>query len=425
MSEAAGDDQPSGLRYSFRALRHRNFLIFWLSSIVSNSGTWLSNLTIPFVLYQVTGSALWVGYAAIAQYLPYVLVGPWGGALADRMSRKHVLLVTQSVMAVVALALFVSWQFGLRDPLLILVFVAGNAFVNGLNMPTWQAFVNDLVPREDLRSAIALNSIQVNASRAIGPAVGGILLATVGAGAAFLINALSFVAVIAALFMVQPLARAVAAASAARQSILREIGEATRYAFQHPGLRMSIVVSVLFSVFGNPIYTLTVILADEVYQVDPLGLGLLNAALGIGAIAFAPLVAGGSRRLPLSQVVRVTMIACGVGLVALGLNGSYAIALVVLLVIGATGLGIVASSQSSLQLIVGDDMRGRVISVRFLLVTGLMPLGTQWQTMVAEAFGIQVAMVLAGIGMLAATGVLLLLPRRAGLGRLDDGQDER
>lgn len=424
MSDAPREEEPSGLRYSFRALRHRNFLLFWLSSIVSNSGTWLSNLTIPFVLYQVTGSALWVGYAAIAQYLPYVVMGPWGGALADRMSRKHVLLVTQSVMALVAIALFVAWSVGVRDPLVILVFVVANAFVNGLNMPSWQAFINDLVPREDLRSAIALNSIQVNASRAIGPAIGGLLLAAVGAAFAFLINALSFVAVIIVLFLVKVL-NEVPTGKARRGGVMRDIIEAGRYAFEHPGLRMSIIVSVLFSVFGNPIYTLTVILADDVYRVDPFGLGMLNAAIGVGAIAFAPFVAGSLRGLQLSQVVRWTMIATGVGLVLLGINGLYAPALLVLAAIGAASLGIMTSSQSSLQLIVAERMRGRVISVRFLLVTGLMPVGTQWQTAVAEVFGIQTALLWAGIGMLAVTAVLLLLPARHGLARLDDPQDLR
>lgn len=273
------DDRPRGLRYSFRALGHRNFLLFWLSAIVSNSGTWLSNLTIPFVLYELTGNALWVGFAAVAQYVPYVIMGPWGGALADRYSRRSILLVTQSAMALTAIALFASWSLGMREPLLILVFVAANAVINGLNMPSWQAFLNDLVPREDLRSAIALNSIQNNASKAIGPAIGGLLLATIGPAFAFLINALSFVAVIVALTFVRPIVRERIARAALRSSVLREIWEAARYAFAHPGIRIAIIASLVFSVFGNPIYTLTVILASDVYQVDAAGLGLLNAAI--------------------------------------------------------------------------------------------------------------------------------------------------
>lgn len=426
MSEVdSTQEQPSGLKYSFRALKHRDFSIFLFGAIVSNSGTWLSYLTIPFVLYQITGNALWVGYAAIAQYIPYVLLGPWGGALADRMSRKHVLIITQSVMALIAFALFFTWVLGVRDPLWILAFVGLNAVVNGLNMPSWQAFLNDLVPREDLRSAVAINSMQFNASRAIGPALGGLLLATVGAALAFLINALSFVAVIVALVFVNPISRESGQLHVVRRSVMREIWEAAQYSFAHPGLRISIIASLIFSLFGNPIYTLTVILADDVYRVDPFGLGMLNVALGVGAIAVAPLVAGSSRRVRLSQVVAFTIVISGAGFIGLWLTESYWIALIVLTLVGAAGVGITASSQSSLQLIVADQMRGRVISVRFLLFTGLMPVGTQLQTAIAEAFGIQAAMLFAGVGMFVAAAVFFLLPQRVGLGRLDDPHDDR
>lgn len=418
-------DQPSGLRHSFRALKHRSFQIFLVGAVVSGTGTWLSQLVIPFVLYQITGNALWVGYAAVAQFLPYVLCGPWGGALADRMPRKRVLLITQSAMAGMALVLYISWELGLRDPFWIVVIIAGNGIINGLNMPSWQAFLNDLVPRDDLRSAVAINSMQFNVSRAIGPAIGGLLLATVGAGTAFLINALSFIAVIIALLLIQPIARDGGAVTFVRKSILRETWDAARYAFGHPGLRITIVVSMLFSIFANPIYTLTVILSDDVYGVDPLGLGLLNAALGIGAIAIAPLVAGSSRRIRLSQVVQYTLIGCGAGLIVLGLNNVYWAGVALLLLVGAAAVGITSSSQSALQLIVTDRMRGRVISVRFLLFTGLMPVGTQWQTAVAEAFGIQAAIMLAGVGLLLSAIVLLLLPARIGLGRIDDPHDAR
>lgn len=426
MSKAAAAGEPSsGFRYSFRALRHRNFLLFWLSAIVSNSGTWLSNLTIPFVLYQITGNALWVGFAAVAQYVPYVLVGPWGGALADRVPRKRILLVTQSAMAAVAIGLFFAWQSGMREPLGILAFVFGASIINGLNQPSWQSFLNDLVPRDDLRSAIALNSIQTNASKAIGPAIGGVLLATVGPGFAFLINSLSFVAVIVALVLVRPIVRDRLSQGVLGGGILREIGSAVRYGFTHPGIRVAIIASMLYAVFANPIYTLTVILAHDVYRVDATGLGMLNAAIGVGAIAVAPLVAGGARRIQLSHLVRTGLIAAGAGLLLLGFNGLYGLALALLVLVGAAALSTVASNQSALQLIVADHMRGRVISVRFLLVTGMMPIGAQWQTAVAEWFGVQAAVMAAGAGLLIASLVFALLPARVSLGRLDDPHDDR
>ena len=172
--------KEQGIGYSFRAFRHSNYRLFWFGALASNTGTWLSNLTVPYVLYSLTGSALWVALAAVAQFVPGVVLGPLGGSLADRYDRRKVIIYTQSGLAVVALLMWANWASGLQDPILLLWLIAWVGVLNGLNIPAWQSFVSDLVPREDLLSAVTLNSLQFNAARSLGPALAGVLLAGLG-----------------------------------------------------------------------------------------------------------------------------------------------------------------------------------------------------------------------------------------------------
>jgi MFS family permease len=174
------------------AFRYRNFSLFWTRALVSNTGTWVQNITVPFVVYQITGQAFWVGFTSFLQFLPIVIMGPVGGALADRYHRRSVILVTQTIQAGLALALFAAWVTDHQTLPVIIVLVALSGIVTGINIPSWQSFVSELVPRDVLLNAVTLNSTQFNAARAFGPAIGGIVLATLGVSWAFLINAVSF-----------------------------------------------------------------------------------------------------------------------------------------------------------------------------------------------------------------------------------------
>ena len=190
---------PGGFAHGMRAFRHRDFRIFFTGALISNSGSWLQNLAVPFVLFELTGKAFWVGLAGFAQFIPSFFLGPIGGSMADRLDRKKVLLVTQSAMAITAFLLWAAWASGWHNRWLILGLTAATGVINGFMIPSWQAFVPSLVPRADLGSAITLNSTQFNAARAIGPAFAGLLLATLGASWAFFINGLSFVGVLVAI----------------------------------------------------------------------------------------------------------------------------------------------------------------------------------------------------------------------------------
>src|SRR5438477_775517 len=193
---------PAGgrLHRTFPAFGHRNFILFWMGSLVSNVGTWMQNVTVPYVLlFVMDTSPIWVGIATVSQFLPSVVLSPYAGAFADRYSRKRVVIVSQVVQGVVAVVMWAAWVGGVRTPVTYVLLVGVGGIANGLNLPAMQALVGETVPREDLLNAVTLTLGQFNAARAVGPALTGLVLAQWGPSWAFLVNAVSFVAVVAAL----------------------------------------------------------------------------------------------------------------------------------------------------------------------------------------------------------------------------------
>ena len=180
----------------FSAFRHRDFRLFWVGAVLSNTGTWMQLVTVPYVLDQITGSTAWVGFAAFCAFFPTTIVAPWAGSLADRVSRRSLLIWAQSVSMLAAFGLYLLWISGEATPISIVVLVLIGAVGNGFTISAWQAFVPQLVPPEDMLSAVRLNSMNFTGARAFGPALAGLVLATLGAGAAFLANAISFAIVI-------------------------------------------------------------------------------------------------------------------------------------------------------------------------------------------------------------------------------------
>jgi MFS family permease len=408
----------SSLRQSLRAFSHRDFKIFWWGALLSNAGQWLQNLAIPFVLYEITDSATWVGLSTFAQFVPVMLVGPLGGSLADRLDRKRILLVCQAALAVLALALWATWAVGWRSPSLILVITAATGVVGGLNIPSWQALVPGLVPREDLHSAITLNSLQFNAARAIGPAVAGVLLATLGISWAFLLNALSFGFVIAAVLVIHADTRP--SWHPAEGSVRSQFREAVRYIRTQPGIEISIVVAVLVGGLGNPIIQMTVVFAEDVFHVGAVGFGLLSAALGIGAIISAPLVSG-SRATSKAGVTAVSMPIYALAIVAFGVSPHYLLAVLALVVAGGGFLAVISTTNTAVQAITADRMRGRVMAARVMSFTAAYPVGGLLQGWLADVWGPRPTVISAGVVLFGAG--LILRTRRSLLDHLDDPPD--
>jgi MFS family permease len=409
-----------GLRHAARAFKHRDFTIFWLGALAANTGSWVQNLAVPFVLYQVTKSAFWVGLSAFTQFLPVMLLGPIAGSIADRFERRRVLLVTQSLMALGALALWAAWASDIRTPWVILALVAVSGVFAGINIPSWQSFVNDLVPRSDLLSAVTLNSLQFNAARALGPGIAGILLASLGPSWAFFLNGVSFLFVLGALALVKvrPEPRAVAPTG----GFVRQFRRALTYARRQPGILIGMFVAVLVGGLGNPVFQFTVVFAGEVYDVGPIGLSLLNVSLGLGAVAAAPLVSGWDATLSRAKLVRWGLLVYGGAIIAFGAAPVYLIGLLALVVIGGGFLVVISATNTSVQLIVADHMRGRVMAVRIMAFTGAYPVGALVQGWISDAIGPQLTVV--GAGTILLVVGLWLGSKPALLHRLDDPHDE-
>ncbi|CAA9239763.1 MAG: hypothetical protein AVDCRST_MAG50-2150 [uncultured Acidimicrobiales bacterium] len=414
-------DQPAhGLRRAMRAFKNRDFTIFWFGALASNTGSWVQNLAVPYVLYEVTQSAFWVGLATFFQFIPAMLLGPLAGSVADRFDRRKVLLITQSLLALSAVALWAAWAGGVRSPGVILALVALSGVFAGINIPSWQSFVNDLVPREDLLSAVALNSLQFNAARALGPGIAGIMLATLGPSWAFLLNAVSFGFVLLALALVRT--RQAARTSVLTGGFLRQFRRAMAYTRTQPGIVVGIVVAVLIGGLGNPIFQFTVVFAAEVFKVGPRWLSLMNVALGVGAVLAAPIVSGWDDVLSRGTLVRWAMLLYGAAIIAFALAPNYAIGLIALVVVGGGFLAVISATNTAVQVIVADHMRGRVMAFRIMAFTGAYPVGALLQGVLSDVIGPRITV--AGAGAILTVAAVWLGLRPDVLARLDDEHDE-
>ncbi len=396
-----------GARTAFRALRHRDFALFWTGALISHTGTWMQNVTVPFVLLRATGSPAWVGLGSFAQFLPALLLGPLGGRFADRYPRKRIIVLTQFSGMIVALALWLAWRDGAASPGITVALVAGMGVTIGFGLPAWQSFVPRLVPRDDLLNAVTLNSAQFNASRAIGPTVGGVVLATLGPAPAFLGNAASYGAVLLAMALIRTRSAVVEHPDHMGAGTFRE---GVRYLRQHRGLVLAVVVISIVVFLGNPVIPLSVVFASDVYEVGPLAYGVLTAALGVGAVSAAVLLGafGDDRHRSQLAVAGVSVFAAGVLL--MGLAPVYAGGLVAMVALGAGYLTLASAFNTSIQAIVAERFRGRVLAVYGMAITGSFPLGALLQGLIADAVGVRWTVAVAGALLVGLAAWLMRRP---------------
>ena len=410
--------ERSGLAHGLRALRHPNYKRFWFGALVSNSGTWLQNLTVPYVLLEITNAASWVGFAAFASIFPVMLLSPIAGNLADRFDRRKVLMVGQTGAALAAGALWLVWTLGVRSPGAIVAVAAAGGLISGFTLPTWQSFVPTLVDADDLPSAISLNSVQFNIARAIGPAAGGALIAVLGPGWAFGLNALSYGAVLLALAVVDPKRTR---QDRNRQPIIKGFIESLHYINEQRGIAVAIAFAATVAFLGFPIVSFVVVYAKQVYGVEPWALGLLSGLLGLGAILAAPIVAGVFGDLPRAKTVRYAMPFYGLMVMVFGTSTTVLQGAVGLVFAGMGFLTIVATSNTVVQTIVADRIRGRVMATRIMTFTGAYPIGALLQTALADVVGPRPVVTVAG-GLLFLAGMAVLM-RPSLVARLDDPPD--
>lgn len=393
-----------GLREAGAALRIPEFRRFWIGATISNSGTWMQNVTVPYVLFQMTGSASWVGLASFLQFLPALVMGPLGGTLADRYPRRTVLLVAQSTLAMAAVGLWLLWSSGAAAPWSITAMVAVFGAIAGTSIGAWQAFVSELVPRHLLLNAVTLNSAQFNAARAVGPALGGLVLGTLGPSWAFGLNALSYAAVLLALATIHPAPVERAPRTA---SVLGELRETVGYVRAMPGIATCVVVVVALGFFGNPVFPLLAVFAEEVFSVSGFRYGLLGAALGVGGVLATPLVAGRGSAVARSALVGGALGFYGASLLAFALSPVFPMAVLFLLVAGGGYLALASTLNTTIQIQVDEQRRGKVLALYVMGLTSSYPIGSLVQGALADVVSVRLVTACSGAALLAVLATLL------------------
>lgn len=397
------------------AFGYRNFRLFWVGGLISASGRFFQVVAIPAIIWSLTRSPFWVGLAGFAQMVPMALVAPFSGALADRHPRRKVLMVTQASQALVAVVFAAIWWGGIRSPSAYIAVSALAGLFGGLNLPAWQAFVSELVPRGVMLNAITLNSVQFNSARMIGPVLAGVTVARAGAGTAFAINAVSYLAVIVALFMIDT--PDVVKTSAERFRPARDIFLTAGYICRRAGIATAVAVVCLLGFFGLSIQVLSVVLAEEVFDRGPSGYGLMLTMIGVGAVVSAPLVASLGGRVNRSSIQGVALIVYGCAILGIALAPSFLVALVALAVMGAAHLTSASVLNTTVQLQVDEDHRAKVLGMYLMMLLLANPLGQLVLGRMMESIGPRASFAVAG-GVLACTAVVLAAT--GALNRLDD-----
>lgn len=371
----------------FTAVRHRNFRLYWIGQIVSLVGTWMQTVSQPWLVLLLGGSPIQLGLVLALQFAPSLALAPLGGVLADRIDKRRLLIVTQSVAALQALVLFGLTVTEVVQIWHIMVLALALGFVNALDMPVRQSFAAELVPREDLINAITLNSASFNLARVIGPAVAGITLAFFGPAFNFAVNAVSYLGVLAALRWMDPSAMLRVARPELRPSIRSSLGEGIRYAVRTPTVLWPLVLLGGFGVFGMNFQTLLPLFARYTLHLDADGFGALFAAMGVGSlIGSLSLAFLGSRR-PLVGMIVGGASSFVVFEAALGLSRSAIAAFPVIILVGFSSMLMVNSINVIVQRSVPDELRGRVMALYVTVFAGSAPIGGLVAGAVAQAWG--------------------------------------
>ena len=379
----------------------------WISAIISSTGRWFQVLAIPLIVYDLTGgSAGWVGLAGFTQLLPVAVLCPFAGAIADRWPRRSILLVTQSTQALVA-ALFVLMWFGdVRSPgaYVAVSILAGTA--SGLNLPAWQAFVSELVPRDTLMSAVTLNSAQFNLARMLGPSLAGVVIAQWGPGWAFALNAVSYLAVIAALLLLR-LPR-IQIEATGRMRPLTEFAQAVVYVQRNAGISTAVFVAGVIGFFGITAQQMSIVVAEDVFGQGERGFGWMLSAAGVGAVVASPMVVEMARRFDRSRIQEVALLLYGCGVCAMAAAPWFVLALAGMFVMGMAHIASASTLNTAIQLQVDEGLRARVLSVYLTVLLLSSPLGQLFMGQAIELFGPRQTFLTFGLLFLVSAVLLVL-----------------
>jgi MFS family permease len=399
----------SKLPASLRAFRHRNYQLFFGGQLISVCGTWMQSVAQSWLVYRLTGSAVLLGFVSFAQLIPVFLLSPVGGAIADRKSRHRILVVTQVIamlLAFVLAALTLTHRIHVWH-LFVLAALLGINYA--FYVPAQSAFVVDMVGKEDLMNAIALNSSMVNGARIIGPAIAGLLVAAVGEGWCFFLNAVSYVAVLAGLFLMEvPRHHKVSLPG----SPLKDIIEGFSFVLRTGPVRVLLLLLGAVSLFGTPYAVLMPIFSDQILHHGAGALGLLMGASGLGALIGAGSLAARTRLRGLGRWVALATAGFGASLILFGMSRSFWLSAALLIPVGFTMMIEMAASNTLIQAMVPDRLRGRVMAVYSMMLMGMAPIGALVAGSLAQRLGAPKTVMLGGAVCIVGAGTFALrLPR--------------
>jgi MFS family permease len=393
---------------TFAAMRHRNFKLYFGGQLISNIGTWMQVIAQAWVVYQIGHSEMTLGLVAFASAIPVLAITPWAGVVVDRMSRRTLLMMTQTGAMVLAFVMAALTFTNAIQEWQVILLAALLGVVNAFDAPARQAFVPEIVTREDLPNAIAMNSMMFNSARVIGPAVAGLTLAAVGAAWCFTINGISFLAVLVGLWLIDLPDRRVTHTS----SPWNQLKSGLRYTSGHREILTLILISLVFSVFGISYSTILPAFVENTLHLGAAAYGWLNTATGLGAVTGAFLLMYGLSRGKRGKLLVAVNIAFPIILMAFAFTTSLAPALVLAFGLGLGFMMQFTTLNTLLQTRVEDSFRGRVMGLYTLTFFGFAPFGNLLIGYLGEKWGLSMAMALfAACSLILSTLILIKTPQ--------------
>jgi MFS family permease len=390
----------SRFSHAWRALRHRNFRLFFTGQSISLIGTWMTRVATSWLVYRLTGSALLLGTVSFAGQIPTFLLAPFAGVLVDRVNRRKLLVWTQVLAGIQSLALAALTLAKIITIHEIIALSVFQGLINAFDMPGRQSFLVQMVSgdtgkpdKQDLSNAIALNSSIVNVARLIGPAIAGLVIAAVGEGYCFAIDGASYIAVVASLLMMRVPASTITRATT---SMLEQLREGWTYVIHFRPIRTILTLFALLSLMGMPFMVLMPIFASQVLHGGAHTLGYLMGASGVGALISAISLALRKSVRGLTTMIQIAAVMFGSGLILFGLSHYLVLSLLLMIFVGFGMMQGLAASNTVIQTLVPEDKRGRVMSYYTMAFVGMAPFGSLLAGALAHRFGASHAVMITG-----------------------------
>ena len=371
-AEAIARDNSSGslrpARFAGSVFRHKSFRTFFIVASISNGAAWMQLVAVPALLFDMTDSATWVGFSTLVNTMPSVLFTAWAGVIADRVSRKRMLITTQTVQMLASFALFALYVADMLSPWWIIVIGFMNGVATGFGAPTWQAFVPSLVPEEDMLDAVRLNSVQF-----IGPALAGVVISAFGPGAAIFGNASTFILVIVVLAVVNTRP----GSTASREfTVMTALKNGARYMWRHSPMRLAVIMAFISSCFGQAVQFISAAVAARIFERPSTDNAGLMMSLGLGSVLASIVSARYGKRLKRSVAVRQALVFYVLSTVLIAATSSYLLGLIGFFLGGMAHLLMAVALNTLIQGTVPDRVRGRAVSFYLLGVLAGIPVGS-------------------------------------------------